>query len=260
MTNRVMIAAHCGDKKRFPQNVIEGFKSAIDFGVDMIETDIRMTSDGELVLVHDVNMLRPCGVDRNITEMTLAEVKTLNKAYRYERFDYPIRIPTVRELMELVRERDVLINWEIKVWPQHYSECFVVADKLIELIEEYGIAEKSIISCFNNPIMDYIYKKCGKRYKLAVMGIAGCVRDFTPGLPREEYATFAGICENENGGSPIGQKKFFDHAIAHGVIPTAYLPHYTEEDVKELYSYGCRWFYADDIYELDSILKNLGYR
>ena len=258
---KIFIGAHCGDKRNFPQNVMEGFKSALEFGVDMIETDIRMTADGELVLTHDVNLLHSCGVDKNLTEMTLDEVKTLNKAYSYgEKYDHPMRIPTVRELMELVQDYDVIVNWEIKVWPQSWQECMPVADKLIDLIEEYGLAEKSMISCFNNPIMDYIYKKCGKRYLYSVMGIAGCVRDFTPGLAREEYADYACMYANENGGSPIGYKKYFDHAIAHGIVPYVCLPTDTEEDVAELLSYGCRGFLSNNIYEIERILKKLGVR
>ena len=261
MDNKIFIGAHCGDKKRYPQNVMEGFRSAIEFGVDMIETDIRMTGDGELVLIHDVNTLRTCGVDRNITKMTLSEVKALNKAHSYgERYDHPRQIPTVRELMELAKDSDVTVNWEIKVWPQRWEECVSVADKLTELIDEYGLAEKSIISCFNNPIMDRIYRRHGKRYKYSVMGISRCVRDFTPGIPREEYADYACLGADERGGSPIGHRDYFEHCIAHGIIPYVCLPRESEEDVEELLSYGCRGFLSNDIYEIDRILKKLGVR
>ena len=258
---KIFIGGHCGDIKKFPQNVMDGFKSALDFGVDMIETDIRLTGDGELILIHDVNVERTCGVNKNIAEMTLAEIKTLNKAhYCGEKFDHPIRIPTVRELMELVQGYDVIVNWEIKVWPQKWQECMPVADKLVALIEEYGLAEKSMISCFNNPIMDHLYTKYGKRYKFSVMGIAGCVRDFTPGIAREEYADYACLYANETGGSPIGHKDYFDHCIAHGIVPYVCMPKDTEEDVAELLSYGCRGFLSNDIYEIDRILRKLGAR
>ncbi len=60
------MAAHRGDQFNYPENTIPAFKSAIDFGVDMIETDVRMTKDGELVLIHDRSALRTAGIDKNI--------------------------------------------------------------------------------------------------------------------------------------------------------------------------------------------------
>ena len=51
--NKVILAAHRGDKKKCPENTMPAFENALRFGVDMIETDVHMTSDSASVLIHD---------------------------------------------------------------------------------------------------------------------------------------------------------------------------------------------------------------
>ena len=56
--NSIILAAHRGDKKNFPENTMPAFVAAYEAGTDMIETDIHMTKDGELIIMHDRSALR----------------------------------------------------------------------------------------------------------------------------------------------------------------------------------------------------------
>ena len=47
--NNIYVAAHRGWSEKFPENTIEAFIPAIELGCDQLETDIRMTKDGERV-------------------------------------------------------------------------------------------------------------------------------------------------------------------------------------------------------------------
>ena len=60
---RIILAAHRGDKKRYPENTLPAFEAALRFGVDMIETDVHMTRDGHLIIMHDRNLKRTAGYD-----------------------------------------------------------------------------------------------------------------------------------------------------------------------------------------------------
>lgn len=46
---RIILAAHRGDRKHFPENTMPAFEAALRMGADMIETDVHMTRDGELL-------------------------------------------------------------------------------------------------------------------------------------------------------------------------------------------------------------------
>lgn len=50
---RGLVCAHRGASLDLPDNSTPAFVAAIATGCDLIETDVRMTSDGELVLAHD---------------------------------------------------------------------------------------------------------------------------------------------------------------------------------------------------------------
>ena len=51
--NRMLVAGHRGDCYNYYENTMKAFEAAIAAGADMIETDVRMTKDGVLILMHD---------------------------------------------------------------------------------------------------------------------------------------------------------------------------------------------------------------
>ena len=78
-----------------PENSLPAFQAAIDNGY-AIEIDIHLTADGEVVVFHDDDLQRMCGVSRRIEELTLSEVKALRLG------DTDEQIPTLRECLALV--------------------------------------------------------------------------------------------------------------------------------------------------------------
>jgi len=67
--------AHRGGSKHLAENSLAAFKAASDLGYRYLETDVQITKDGVLVAFHDSKLLRTCGVDRDIAEMTVAELQ-----------------------------------------------------------------------------------------------------------------------------------------------------------------------------------------
>ncbi len=85
-----------------PENSLKAFKMAIDGGY-MIENDIRLTKDGQVVVFHDDNLLRMCGVDKRVDELTLGELKELRLKNSDE------QIPTLKECLDLVDGRVAIL-------------------------------------------------------------------------------------------------------------------------------------------------------
>lgn len=75
------------------ENTMSAFAHAIELGYQYIETDVHSTSDGVLMAFHDENLLRTCGVDVDIAELTFAEIQSL-KVHDQE------HIPTFQEMIE----------------------------------------------------------------------------------------------------------------------------------------------------------------
>ena len=153
--NRVILAAHRGDRKTAPENTMPAFEKALDFGADMIETDVRMTKDGELILMHDRNAVRTTGYDGFTNEMTLAEIKTLDAGELFSEGYANTEVPTVREFINLIKDTNMLVNWELKDYPTELGDelAFTAADKLIDLIEASGLTERSMVNSFSDRVL-----------------------------------------------------------------------------------------------------------
>ena len=62
------------------ENSLSSFEAAISAGATHIETDVQATSDGVAVLFHDDDLERIAGVKRDISQLSLAELRELNAA------------------------------------------------------------------------------------------------------------------------------------------------------------------------------------
>ena len=261
--SRVILAAHRGDRAKYPENTMAAFVSSLELGVDMIETDIRMTCDGELVLIHDRSAKRTAGVDVNIDELTLAEVKELNVNVGFEDKG-EARIPTVREFIELIKDTKILVNWEFKIYPNDFGEetAFEVVDKLIELLEEYGMTERSMVNSFSNKVLEYIYKKHGKRFPIHGQGIYKCRRTKDE-CAKDESELFDWCCLYpsvvEKGVCAVDFKENFDYCKEHGVLPCICIADNLDK-YRLAIEYGCRMFTTNNIEECHKILCELGVR
>ena len=71
----IYVAAHRGWSEEYPEKTMLAFPGAVKLGVDQIETDIRLTKDNELVLIHDPKVDRTTNGTGNVCDMTLAELK-----------------------------------------------------------------------------------------------------------------------------------------------------------------------------------------
>lgn len=253
--SRIILAAHRGDKFNFPENTMSAFRSALEKGVDMIETDIRRTKDGELILIHDRSGLRTTGVDKNVDEMTLQEVRALDAGNGE-------KIPTVKEFIALVKDTDVLVNWELKMYPDTFGDevAFGVADQLIELIEQNDMVERSMLNSFSARVLEHIYERHGRRFPLHGLGILGCSKTKdTPKMPIETLYDWCCLYADVKGESVLQYKKNFDYCLANNIWPCLCIPDVLE-DYKTAIDYGCKMFTSNNIEQAKEILEKLEVR
>ena len=89
--SKMLVATHRGERFTAPENTISSFERSIAMGVDMIETDVRMTKDHELVIMHDPTVDRTTDGTGMVRDLTLAQFKALDAAADFE--DYPREAP-----------------------------------------------------------------------------------------------------------------------------------------------------------------------
>jgi glycerophosphoryl diester phosphodiesterase len=103
-----VVSAHRGGPAPgYPENAIETFEHTLSQIPALIETDVRETSDGVLVLMHDETVDRTTNGSGPLAEMTLDEVKALrliDEAGNVTSF----QVPTLMEALEAMRGKTVL--------------------------------------------------------------------------------------------------------------------------------------------------------
>lgn len=95
------LIAHRGyysNKKGIPENSVIAFKKAIDNNY-LIELDVRLTKDKKLVVFHDDNLKRVCGVNKRVKNLTYKEL------LKYNLFDTTQKVPLFSEVIKLVNGR-----------------------------------------------------------------------------------------------------------------------------------------------------------
>ena len=159
---KVLVEGHRGFCALYPENTLLSFEKAIELGVDAIEFDVWLSSDKVPVLMHDGNPYRTCGVAGHLREMTLAEIKALDPAYREkfgDKFSGLVKVPTLEELLILAKEKapNLILGVEIK----EYTEENV--DLTVALLKKYGFFDSCYFYAFNGRIIRYLKEKHGGR-------------------------------------------------------------------------------------------------
>ncbi len=94
--------AHRGDSSRFRENTVVAIQSAIQAGAEVIEIDVRLTSDGQVVLLHDPTLERLWGISSNIADTPWEEVKKFGRDEN--------RIPLLKDVLNLfVNNKSILM-------------------------------------------------------------------------------------------------------------------------------------------------------
>jgi len=143
-----LVVAHRGASADHPENTLESFQGALDAGADVVETDVRLTTDGIAVILHDADVSRVTDGAGLVHELTLAELKRLDASGgRGERAE----IPTLREVLELVAGR-AGINLEIKNIPGEAafdSPREAAVEAALSELERTGFPGPVLVSSFN---------------------------------------------------------------------------------------------------------------
>ncbi|MFD1955603.1 glycerophosphodiester phosphodiesterase [Paenibacillus thailandensis] len=139
--------AHRGASGYCPENTMAAFAKALELGANGIETDVQMTKDGRLVLIHDETLKRTAGADVWVKDITFDELQKLDAGSWYDERFAGERVPALEELLELVRGTDTIVNIELKNGLVPYPE---LESKVIAAVREFKWEDRTIISSFNH--------------------------------------------------------------------------------------------------------------
>ncbi len=149
VTRVTLNIGHRGIPASAPENTVEGSLLAFERGANVIELDVYLTTDGEVVVMHDGTTGRTCDRDLNVEASTLAQLKELyvNKGYENNSKYKNCRVPTLKEYLEAFKDKDCQLFIEIK------SGKTAIVKAVKECVDEYDMYDQCSVITFNEPIM-----------------------------------------------------------------------------------------------------------
>jgi glycerophosphoryl diester phosphodiesterase len=136
-----LISAHRGASRLAPENTRASFERAIEAGADFIEVDVRTTSDGQQVIVHDKSLKRTTGLNALVSETNYAAIGKLSAGSWFGKDFSDEKVPTLEEICKLVNSENERQNRNVKL----YVDCKEIdASKVISLLKKYELVDSAV--------------------------------------------------------------------------------------------------------------------
>ena len=145
ITHRPLVFAHRGAKRAAPENTIPAFEAAIRMDADGIELDVQYSSDGKLVIFHDLSLEKTTNGTGRVTSRTFEELRALDAGSHFGAAFAGAQIPALDEVLETAKGK-LLVNIELKTVDVTQSN---LGPDTAEAVRRHGMVDDVVISSFN---------------------------------------------------------------------------------------------------------------
>ncbi len=143
-TPRPLIIGHRGSPIYAPENTLASFEMAAAQGADAIEFDVKLTADGEVVILHDATVDRTTNGHGRLKQFTLAAVQALDAGGWFSPRFAGERIPTLEAVCAAFGPR-VYLNIELTNYTTPFDPLVL---RVAEIVKKYHLQERVLFSSF----------------------------------------------------------------------------------------------------------------
>jgi glycerophosphoryl diester phosphodiesterase len=161
---RVQIMAHRGASAYAPENTLASFKLAVEQHADWLEMDVQETSDGQLIVIHDLTVDRTTNGRGNVRNFTFEQIRQLDAGSWFDPKFAGERVPTFEEVVAYARDAGVQIFPETK--DPRFSPG--IEEKMAAIIAAYGYEDHTIVQSFDGASLERM-RKIDPKLRLAAL-------------------------------------------------------------------------------------------
>jgi glycerophosphoryl diester phosphodiesterase len=144
----MIVYGHRGAKEEAPENTLAGFAYARRLGAGGIELDVRLSADGELVVIHDRTVDRTTNATGPVAEFTAAELGRLDARGGHPDWPEPVGVPTLDEVLAVFSDPDAP-TLQIEVKPDGPERIAVVCERLAAILGRAVVGRRVTVSSFD---------------------------------------------------------------------------------------------------------------
>lgn len=155
---KTQIFAHRGFSGKYPENTPLAFrKTAEETGADGIESDVHISKDGRLVIIHDNTVDRTSNGTGYVKDLTYDDLLSLDiGGWKSPAFTGE-HIWTLAQLLDFCQETGLLLNLELKNDEIFYPE---LEERAIAEIQARKMEDRVFVSSFNHVSMERFKQLC----------------------------------------------------------------------------------------------------
>ena len=141
-----LVVAHRGASGLAPENTLVAFRKGLEVGADAFELDVRLTADGQAVVMHDRKVERTTTGRGLVGSLTLEELKSLDAGSWYGAEFAGERVPTLEEVFNAFpKELPIYVELKAK-GPGIWS----LAKRVVDIMRRHQRWETTLVASFNS--------------------------------------------------------------------------------------------------------------
>ena len=150
---KILNLAHRGFSGMYPENTKIAFLKAIEHSdCDGFETDVHMTKDKKLVIIHDDKVDRTCSNGKGfVKDLTSTQLLKMEFGSHKGKEFLGEKILFLDELLQIVRDNNLFLNLEIKNNVVFYEG---VEKAVMDMVDNFNLKDNVILSSFNHESME----------------------------------------------------------------------------------------------------------
>jgi glycerophosphoryl diester phosphodiesterase len=168
----VLVIAHRGSSSSAPENTLAAFRLAVDQRADFIEFDVQESADGEVIVVHDSDLMKVGGSPLKVWEANAAQLRAVDIGSRTAPRFSSERVPTLAETLAVSKGGSRVIV-ELK----SYGHDQRLEERVVEIVEAAGMVNDSIFMSLDHDMVRKI-KQLRPSWRAGVL-VAKAIGDLT---------------------------------------------------------------------------------
>jgi len=147
------VIAHRGASAVAPENTMAAFRRAVELGAECIETDLHLSRDGRLIIIHDATLNRTTSGDGLVKNYTFNELREFDAGSWFAKEFAGEKMPAIEELLDLAGQADLSLYLEIKG-----GAGYGVERAVISALRGRKESKAAVVLCFDSSVLDRIHQ------------------------------------------------------------------------------------------------------
>lgn len=147
-----LLYGHRGARGEAPENTLASFRRAIEAGVTRVELDLHLSSDRQLMVIHDPTLKRTTTQRGKVAEHTAQQLRAMDARFGLSHWPTRCPIPTLEELFQACPEIE---HYQLEVKSGSAGQSRVVLNAITALVEQYDLKERVVITSSSRTLLRY---------------------------------------------------------------------------------------------------------